>query len=113
MSDQESDGRPVPYRFERTHDAAAVVEAWAHLAPGEESGVTVGVAGRIMLARPQGKLGFFELRDTTGSIKLFALASLTEHFDELVKFAKLVRTAVQAAGVFPAAAFGPRYGQPR
>jgi hypothetical protein len=35
------------------------------------------------------------------------------HFDELVGFAKVIRTAVQAAGVFPAAAFGPRYGQPR
>lgn len=36
-----------------------------------------------------------------------------EHFDELVDFAKVIRAAVQAAGVFPAAAFGPRYGQPR
>jgi hypothetical protein len=35
------------------------------------------------------------------------------HFDELVDFAKVIRAAVAAAGVFPAAAFGPRYGQPR
>ncbi len=75
------DGR-IPYRFERTDDAAAVIEAWSTLAPGEESGVTVGVAGRIMLARPQGKLAFAELRDNSGAVQLFALASLTERFDE-------------------------------
>jgi hypothetical protein len=36
-----------------------------------------------------------------------------EQADELVGFAKTIRGAVQAAGIFPAAAFGPRYGQPR
>lgn len=75
----------VPYRFDRTHAAAAVVEAWSSLEAGEESGVTVSVAGRIMLARPQGKLAFAELRDASGSVQLFALASLTERFDEFVK----------------------------
>jgi hypothetical protein len=36
-----------------------------------------------------------------------------EQADELVGFAKTIRGAVLAAGIFPAAAFGPRYGQPR
>ena len=83
-----ADGVPraeVPYRFERTHDAAAVVEAWSSLAPGEESGVTVGVAGRVMLSRPQGKLAFAELRDNSGSVQLFALAKVTERFEEFTK----------------------------
>jgi lysyl-tRNA synthetase, class II len=80
-----SEPRPVPYGFARTHEAAAVVEGWAALAPGEESGVTVGVAGRIMLARPQGRLAFAELRDDSGSIQLFALAAVTERFDEFVR----------------------------
>jgi lysyl-tRNA synthetase class 2 len=75
----------VPYRFERTHDAAAVVEAWSSLTPGEESGATVGVAGRIMLARPQGKLAFAELRDGSGSLQLFAGGNWTERFDEFAK----------------------------
>jgi lysyl-tRNA synthetase, class II len=75
----------IPYRFDRTHDAAAVIEGWSALAPGEESGVTVGVAGRIMLSRPQGKLAFAELRDNSGSVQLFALSSLTEHFDDFVR----------------------------
>ncbi len=77
--------RDVPYRFERTHDAAAVVDAWSSLAPGEESGVTVGVAGRVMLLRDQGKAAFAELRDASGSVQLFARAAETERFDEFVK----------------------------
>jgi lysyl-tRNA synthetase class 2 len=75
----------IPYRFERTHDADAVVEGWSALAPGEESGVTVGVAGRIMLSRPQGKLSFAELRDSSGSVQLFALAAVTERFEEFTR----------------------------
>ncbi len=75
----------VPYRYERTHDAAAVVDAWSSLAPGEESGVTVGVAGRVMLLRKQGKAAFGELRDNSGSVQLFARADETERFDEFVK----------------------------
>jgi len=77
--------REIPYRFDRTHTAAEVVEAWSTLAPGEESGVTVGVAGRIMLSRPQGKLAFAELRDASGSVQLFALAAVTDRFDEFVR----------------------------
>jgi lysyl-tRNA synthetase class 2 len=75
----------IPYRFERTHQAGEIVEAWSALAPGEESGVTVAVAGRIMLSRPQGKLAFAELRDNSGSIQLFALAAVTARFDEFVR----------------------------
>jgi len=75
----------IPYRFERTHDADAVVEGWSALAPGGESGVTVGVAGRIMLSRPQGKLSFAELRDNSGSVQLFALAAVTERFEEFTR----------------------------
>jgi lysyl-tRNA synthetase class 2 len=75
----------IPYRFERTHQAAEVVEQWSDLTPGEESGETVGVAGRLMLSRPQGKLAFAELRDASGSVQLFALASVTENFDEFVR----------------------------
>ena len=87
MSDQSvsGPGAEFPYRFERTHEAAAVVEAWSSLAPGEESGVTVGVAGRVMLLRDQGKAAFAELRDASGAVQLFARAAVTERFDEFVK----------------------------
>jgi lysyl-tRNA synthetase class 2 len=80
-----STGDDVPYRFARTHDAAQVIESWSHLAPGEESGETVAVAGRLMLSRPQGKLAFAVLRDASGSVQLFALAAVTARFDEFIR----------------------------
>ena len=42
---------------------------------------TVAVAGRVMLVRPQGKLAFATLRDSSGEVQLFALAAVTEGFD--------------------------------
>ncbi len=75
----------IPYRFERTHQTAEVVGKWGSLAPGAESGVTVGVAGRIMLSRPQGRYAFAELRDNSGSIQLFAGKEWTAGFDEFAK----------------------------
>ena len=75
MSDQSVRGAgtpEIPYRFDRTHQTAEVVEVWSSLAPGEESGVTVGVAGRVMLLRDQGKAAFGELRDASGALQLFA-----------------------------------------
>ncbi len=75
----------IPYRFARTHEAAQVVGRWSGLAPGEESGDVVGVAGRLMLSRPQGKLAFAELRDASGSVQLFALAAVTARFDDFVR----------------------------
>jgi len=78
-------GDEVPYRYERTHEAAEVVAHWSTLAAGEESGDIVAVAGRLMLSRPQGKLAFAELRDASGSIQLFAMASTTNRFDEFAR----------------------------
>ncbi len=69
-----------PYRFERTATTVEVAARWAGLAPGEESGEEVSVAGRIMLSRPQGKLAFAELRDSSGSVQLFALEKVTADF---------------------------------
>ena len=75
----------IGYRFETTSGAGEVARSFARLATGEESGVTVATAGRLMLSRPQGKIAFAELRDWTGSIQLFALAALTPHFDEFCR----------------------------
>ncbi len=71
----------VPYRFDQTADAAEVVARWSGLAAGEESGDQVSVAGRIMLSRPQGRLAFAELRDSSGAVQLFALDGVTRDFD--------------------------------
>lgn len=71
----------VPYRFERTHDAAALHAAYDDLEAGAETGRTVSVAGRVMLVRAQGRLAFGTLRDSSGSIQLFAVSAATADFD--------------------------------
>lgn len=73
----------IPYRFEEATPTAEVVAEFSGLSPGEESGQTRRVAGRIMLLRVQGKLAFATLRDWTGSLQLFCLAAVTEEFEEL------------------------------
>jgi lysyl-tRNA synthetase class 2 len=73
----------VPYRFDRSNDAASLHAEFAELAAGEETGRSVSVAGRIMLSRRQGKLTFAELRDSSGAIQLFAGSAFTDQYDEL------------------------------
>jgi lysyl-tRNA synthetase class 2 len=75
----------IPYRFERTRDTASLRAEFDALEPGAETGVEVSVAGRLMLLRTQGKLAFGDLRDSSGSVQLFALAALTEGFDDFAK----------------------------
>jgi lysyl-tRNA synthetase, class II len=71
-----------PHRFEPTTTAAALRAEHDGLEPGEETGIEVAVAGRVMLHRAQGKLAFAELRDGSGgAVQLFALAAVTEDFD--------------------------------
>ena len=72
----------IGYRFETTSGAGDVGRSYAHLEPGEETGVTVAVAGHVMRSRPQGKLAFARARDWTGSVQLFALSALTPDFEE-------------------------------
>jgi lysyl-tRNA synthetase class 2 len=71
----------TPYAFAHSAYAAAVRAQFEHLAPGEESGEVVSVAGRVMLLRTQGKLAFATMRDSTGEVQLFALAAATEDFE--------------------------------
>jgi lysyl-tRNA synthetase class 2 len=76
----------IPYRYDVTDSAAELRARYGELAPGEETGVTVTVAGRIMLHRAQGKLAFATLRDGSGAqIQLFALAAVTSEFDAFNK----------------------------
>ncbi len=75
----------TPYSFAHNAYAGDLQRTWDHLIDGEESGVTVHVAGRVMLLRTQGKLAFATMRDSTGEIQLFALVALTDGFDEFVK----------------------------
>ena len=75
----------IPYRFERTRDAASLHAEFDALEPGAETGVEVSVAGRVMLLRTQGKLAFGELRDSSRAVQLFSLAAVTDRFDEFAK----------------------------
>ena len=75
-------GHRPPYRFEPTTTARELRAAHGGLEPGEETGITVTVAGRVMLHRAQGKLAFATLRDGSGGeVQLFALAAVTDSFD--------------------------------
>ena len=67
MSDPTS-GSGIPYRFDPTTTAAAVEAEYGGLSDGEETGVVVSVAGRLMLRRDQGKLAFGDLQDATGPV---------------------------------------------
>ncbi len=85
MTDEQVPDEPVleervPYRFDPTTTAGAVVADYADLADGEETGVVVTVAGRLMLRRDQGKLAFGDLQDSTGRVQLFALQRSTPNF---------------------------------
>jgi lysyl-tRNA synthetase class 2 len=72
----------VPYRFDPTVTATALHAQHDGLDAGEETGVEVRVAGRVMLHRAQGKLAFATLRDGSGGeVQLFALAAVTDDFD--------------------------------
>jgi len=75
----------IPYRYPVTHRAEEVVAGWGILQPGAESGDVVSVSGRVMLLRTQGKVAFAELRDSSGSIQLFAQAGTTEDLEGFVR----------------------------
>jgi lysyl-tRNA synthetase class 2 len=65
---------PYPPRYDRTATAADLHTEYGRLAPGEESGVAVAVAGRLLGTRDLGKLAFGVLQDWSGRIQLFAQA---------------------------------------
>ncbi|OYV65647.1 MAG: lysine--tRNA ligase [Actinobacteria bacterium 21-64-8] len=73
------------YQFDHNAYAAALQANYAHLSDGEESGVSVRVAGRLMLLRRQGKLAFATMRDSSGEIQLFALAGVADEFEAFTK----------------------------
>ena len=61
----------LPTRFERTHLCSEIHDEFADLGPGQETDVTVTVAGRVMLRRSFGRLLFLTLSDVTGTIQIF------------------------------------------
>ncbi len=62
---------PYALRFDPTHRTDALQRDHADLPSGAERDEFVAVAGRVMTRRVMGKLAFFTLVDTTGSIQLY------------------------------------------
>ena len=85
-------GRP-PYAlgFSPSHSTAALQQAHADLAKGEERDLAVAVAGRVMTRRVMGKLAFFTLADESGPIQLYIdrASLLAAHPDHPEAFAQL------------------------
>ena len=73
--------REIPFRFEVTNSASQLLSEHSDLAEGDSSGVTVSVAGRLMLRRDQGKIVFGVLQDSTERIQLFASEKNTPDFE--------------------------------
>jgi len=61
---------PYPVGYPRTHAIGDVRAEFGGLAIDTRSGVTVGVAGRVVLYRNAGKLCFARLRDGSGEIQV-------------------------------------------
>src|SRR5579872_4687880 len=60
---------PYPYGFARDHRAAEIEARHASLSPGQVSGETVSLAGRIRAIRNSGL--FLDLHDETGKLQIF------------------------------------------
>ena len=61
---------PYPVTYPRTHTMAQVTADAGTLPPGTSTGRQVAVAGRVILKRDLGRLGFAKLRDGSGDLQL-------------------------------------------
>jgi lysyl-tRNA synthetase class 2 len=69
---REDDPEAFPYTFAHAEPIAAIVDAYARLATGEETEDAHRVAGRIAARRGSGRAAFLDLIDRTGKIQLHA-----------------------------------------
>ncbi len=69
---KESDPDAFPYSFPNAEPIATILDAYEHLAAGEETEDKHRVAGRIAARRGSGKAAFLDLVDRTGKIQLHA-----------------------------------------
>jgi lysyl-tRNA synthetase class 2 len=61
---------PYPVGYPRTHTLAQVREQAGALPPGTRTGQQVSVAGRVLLKRDLGALGFATIRDGSGDLQI-------------------------------------------
>ena len=63
---------PYAYRYSATHKSAELSEVFDALPPGQEDeSADVAVCGRIMTRRIFGKLAFFTVQDSSGTVQLY------------------------------------------
>ncbi|MDU5613024.1 MAG: amino acid--tRNA ligase-related protein, partial [Slackia sp.] len=76
---------PYGSRFEYSHHARDLEEAYADLEDGASTEDVVKVSGRIMAIRNQGKIAFIVIRDLTGDIQLFCRVNVLgeEAYDDV------------------------------
>jgi lysyl-tRNA synthetase class 2 len=75
----------IPYSWPWRDSAASIRERFGTLPAGSETGVQVAVAGRLMLVRPQGRIAFATLADSSGTVQLFCLDAVTEEFESFTR----------------------------
>jgi lysyl-tRNA synthetase class 2 len=68
----QSGDEDFPYRYPGVEPARAILDAYAHLEPGEETDDIHRVAGRIAARRGAGGAAFLDLVDRSGKIQLHA-----------------------------------------
>jgi lysyl-tRNA synthetase class 2 len=73
MDELKSKGiNPFPYRYEKKHNAAVILNKFENIKEGEESKEEVSLAGRVMTKRGHGKASFAHLQDETGRVQIYA-----------------------------------------
>jgi lysyl-tRNA synthetase class 2 len=74
---------PYPVTFRRTHTCKSAGSGLDGLGPDQRTGRIVSLAGRVMLMRDHGHLGFATIRDWSGDVQLMLTTGL-ENWNALV-----------------------------
>jgi lysyl-tRNA synthetase class 2 len=83
---RDADPEAFPYAFADAEPISSILDAYGHLATGEETEDVHRVAGRISARRGSGKAAFLDLVDRTGKIQLHARIDVlgAEPFERLL-----------------------------
>jgi lysyl-tRNA synthetase class 2 len=83
---READPDAYPYSFPNSEPVSSILQAYEHLATGEETEAVRRVAGRLEAKRGAGKAAFLDLVDRTGKIQLHARVDVLgrDAFERLV-----------------------------
>ncbi|MDP3916977.1 MAG: lysine--tRNA ligase [Nanoarchaeota archaeon] len=74
---------PFPYSFNQKNHSDEILKKHSSLNDGEESKISVSVAGRLMTFRPMGKAGFAHIQDEKGRLQIYVREDIVgkENFD--------------------------------